>query len=152
MISPPASRPGTRGNSWASIAFQIGFKVGATQIDRLSRLIQRQVDAFCRQRIDKFGQQTRRNRDRAFFFDFGVDPAVDANFQIIGGQQQAVVVGSQQHIRQHRQGASVGHGSPNDAQSFGQILLQTRDFHLGTSLLSRKHGYQSWKSQVQYHP
>ena len=80
-------------------------------------------DVVVGQRVDQVGQQARRHGDRALVCDLRADPAGDAQLQVGGRQAQAALIGGEQDVAEHRQGAARRNGPRNHAQSMRQLLL-----------------------------
>ena len=83
------------------------------------------------QRADEVGQQARRHRGRAVGLDLAGDPVGDADLEVGRGQLEAGVLGPEEDVCQHGQGASAGDRPGHDRQAARQVLLHDREFHVG---------------------
>ena len=114
-------------------ALHVGRDAAAAQVQRVGPL-ELEVDLLGRREAaHEVGQQAGRHGRRAVGLDLAGNPVGDPDLEVRRGQLEAGVLGLEQDVGQHGQGAAAGDGPRDDREAASEVLLHDREFHVGLS-------------------
>ena len=111
----------------------VGGEAAAAQVKRVEAL-ELQVNLLrARQGAHEVGEEPRRDGRGPVRLDLAGHPVGDADLEVRGGQLEAGVLGPEEDVREHGQGASAGDRPGDHGEAARQVLLHDREFHVGLS-------------------
>ena len=114
-------------------ALDVGREAAAAEVEGVGAL-ELEVDLLRgRQAAHEVGEEAGRDGGGAVGLDLAGDPVGDPDLEVRRGQLEAGVLGPEQDVGQHGQGAAAGDRPRDDREAARQVLLHDREFHVGLS-------------------